>query len=282
MKLCSFVAVDGSTSFGHLEGTEIVDLGADEKAGWRDLKSFLAASPEEASRGMPRQPKRHSIDSVRFLPVIPNPGKVICVGHNYEEHRLETGRPKVDFPSLFLRLPDSQVGHQEPLTRPRESTMLDYEGEIAIVIGTGGRRIAEADASRHIAGYSCYNDGSVRDWQWHTSQFTAGKNFSGTGGFGPYLVTPDEMPPDEPLNLETRVNGRVMQQASTKSMIFSIPRLIAYCSSFTPLQAGDVIVTGTPGGVGAKREPPVWLKAGDVVEVEVTHVGRLCNPVVDD
>ena len=157
--------------------------------------------------------------------------------------------------------------------------MLDYEGEIAIVIGKPGRRIAEAAAWSHIAGYACYNDGSVRDWQWHTHQFTPGKNFVATGAFGPWMVSADQISPGEELTLTTRLNGQVMQQTTTANMIFPIPRLIAYCSTFLPLAPGDVIVTGTPGGVGAKRTPPVFMKEGDVVEVEVPRIGCLRNTI---
>lgn len=219
---------------------------------------------------------------VTFLPVITEPGKIFCVGHNYEEHRVETGRDPTKFPLLFLRVAESQAGHLQPILLPCESTQLDYEGEIAVVIGKAGRRIKEADAWDHVAGYSAYNDGSVRDWQKHTLQFTAGKNFTGTGAFGPWMVTRDEIADGEELTLETRLNGAVMQKTTTASMIFSIPVLIEYISAFTSLQPGDVIVTGTPGGVGAKRVPPVWMKPGDKVEIEVGKVGVLINSIAPD
>lgn len=219
---------------------------------------------------------------ITFLPVIPEPGKIFCVGHNYEEHRVETGRDPTKFPLLFLRVAESQAGHHQPILMPAESTQLDYEGEIAVVIGKAGRRIAEADAWNYVAGYSAYNDGSVRDWQKHTLQFTAGKNFTGTGAFGPWMVTRDEIADGEELTLETRLNGQVMQKTTTASMIFSIPVLIEYISAFTSLQPGDVIVTGTPGGVGAKRVPPVWMKPRDTVEIEVGKVGVLVNSIAPD
>ena len=170
----------------------------------------------------------------------------------------------------------------QPIRCPRESAHLDYEGEIAIVIGKPGRRIAESEAWAHVAGYACYNDGSVRDWQRHTSQFTPGKNYVATGAFGPWLVSAGEIPAGERLTLTTRLNGEVMQQAATDMMIFPIPRLVAYCSTFLPLATGDVIVTGTPGGVGARRTPPVYMKPGDVVEVEVSRVGVLRNTIAID
>jgi 2-keto-4-pentenoate hydratase/2-oxohepta-3-ene-1,7-dioic acid hydratase in catechol pathway len=219
------------------------------------------------------------LEAITFLPVIPNPGKIICIGHNYEEHRVETQRDRTENPSVFLRLAESLLGHEQPLFCPRESTHFDYEGEIAIVIGKTGRRVQEADAWTHVAGYSCFNDGSVRDWQRHTTQFTPGKNFVCTGAFGPWMVTADEIGPGEVLSLATRLNGQVMQQATTEMMIFPIPRIIAYCSTFTPLAIGDVIVTGTPGGVGARRDPPVWMKPGDTVEVEVSRIGVLRNSI---
>jgi len=214
-----------------------------------------------------------------FLPVIPNPGKIICVGLNYEEHRVETGRDKTESPALFIRVPESQVGHHQPIVMPPESTHLDYEGEIAVIIGKPGRRISQEKSWQHVAGYACYNDGSIRDWQRHTLQWTAGKNFRRTGGFGPWMTTRGEIKDGEELTLETRLNGQVMQHATTEQMIHRIPRLINYISTFTTLEPGDVIVTGTPGGVGARRDPPVWMKAGDTVEIEVSKVGVLVNTI---
>jgi 2-keto-4-pentenoate hydratase/2-oxohepta-3-ene-1,7-dioic acid hydratase in catechol pathway len=224
----------------------------------------------------------HALADVKFLPVITNPGKIFCVGHNYEAHRIETQRDKTQHPLLFMRVAESQVGHLQPILLPAESTQLDYEGEIAIVIGKAGRRIEEADAWQYVAGYSAYNEGSVRDWQRHTIQFTAGKNFTATGAFGPWMVPRGEIADGEELTLQTRLNGQVMQSTTTASMIFSIPVLIEYISTFTSLQPGDVIVTGTPGGVGAKRVPPVWMKPGDRVEIEVSKVGVLVNTIEAD
>jgi 2-keto-4-pentenoate hydratase/2-oxohepta-3-ene-1,7-dioic acid hydratase in catechol pathway len=217
-----------------------------------------------------------------LLPVIPNPNKIICVGLNYAEHVRETGREVTESPALFVRLSDSQVAHGQAIVRPPESVRLDYEGEIAIVIGQGGRRIKEADAWQHIAGYACYNDGSVRDWQVATSQWTPGKNFYHTGAFGPWMVTADDIAPNQKMTLVTRLNGQEMQRATTDMMIHSILRQIAYISTFLPLLPGDVIVTGTPGGVGNKRVPPVYMKAGDTVEIEVDAIGILRNSVRDE
>jgi 2-keto-4-pentenoate hydratase/2-oxohepta-3-ene-1,7-dioic acid hydratase in catechol pathway len=246
------------------------------------LSALQAGKLDEIAASAAGQAPGLQLSDIQFLPVIAEPGKIFCVGHNYEEHRLETERDKTQHPLLFMRVAESQTAHRQPILLPAESTQLDYEGEIAIVIGKAGRRIRQADAWAHIAGYSAYNDGSIRDWQKHTMQFTAGKNFSGTGAFGPWMVTHGEIVDGEELTLETRLNGQVMQRTTTASMIFSIPVLIEYISTFTSLQPGDVIVTGTPGGVGAKRSPPVWMKPGDRVEVEVSKVGVLSNTIAAD
>ena len=183
---------------------------------------------------------------------------------------------------IFARYPDSQVGHGQPMLRPRESVQLDFEGELAVVIGKVARRVPAARALDYVAGYSCYNDGSIRDWQRHTSQFTPGKTFPGTGGFGPWLVTTDEIPDPAKLTYETRLNGQVMQKAPLSDLVFDVPALVAYCSIFTTLNPGDVIVTGTTGGVGAFRKPPLWMKPGDVVEVEISGIGTLRNTIADE
>jgi 2-keto-4-pentenoate hydratase/2-oxohepta-3-ene-1,7-dioic acid hydratase in catechol pathway len=194
----------------------------------------------------------------------------------------ETGREVTETPVIFLRLADSQVAHGQDILRPPESHRLDYEAEIAIIIGKGGRRIAEKDAWDHIAGYSCYNDGSVRDWQVATSQWIPGKNFYKTGGFGPWMVTSDEIAPGQVMRLQTVLNGQVLQDTTTDKMIHSIPRQIAYISTFIPLSPGDVIVTGTPGGVGNKRNPQIFMKPGDVCEIVVDAIGTLRNGIRDD
>ncbi len=278
MKLISFT-VGGRASYGVVRGDQVHDLGAVFKDRAPDLKTLIAAQlvgeVEAAAVGAPVL----ALAGVTLLPVIPNPGKILCVGLNYGEHVQETGRTVTEAPTLFIRVAASQVAHGADLILPPESVKLDYEGEIAIVIGEGGRRISEADAWKHIAGYACYNDGSVRDWQQATPQWTAGKNFWRTGGFGPWLVTADEIKPNQLMTLVTRLNGQEMQRATTDLMIHSIPKQIAHISTFTPLEAGDVIVTGTPGGVGARRNPPVFMKAGDVIEIEVDAIGVLRNTV---
>ena len=278
MRLVSFVAESGA-SYGALKNDGIVDLG--RRMPQKTLRALLAAEGvKDAADIVASASPDVPLTSVRLLPPIPNPGKIICVGLNYHAHVAETGRKLTEKPALFNRFAESQIGHLQDMIKPRESDQLDFEGEIAIVIGKAGRRISEADALGHIAGYSCYNDGSIRDWQYHTTQFLPGKNFVGTGAFGPWLVTSDEIPDPSSLRLTTRLNGTVMQSATVDMMITSIPGQIAYISSFVPLEAGDVIVTGTPGGVGAKRKPPLFMKDGDVVEIEVDRIGVLRNTVV--
>lgn len=281
MKLVSFER-GGKSGFGLVVGDGVVDLVRALGGRYPDLKSLLAAGALGEARECSASAPDFALADATLLPVIPDPGKIWCVGLNYGDHVQETGRQVTEQPVFFLRVADSQVGHGQPILRPRESARLDYEGEIAVVIGKGGRRIAEADAWKHIAGYACYNDASVRDWQMHTSQWVPGKNFWRTGGFGPWLVTADEIPAGTLMTLVTRLNGTEVQRATTAMMIHDIPRQIAYASTVAPLRPGDVIVTGTPGGVGAKRNPPLWMKAGDVVEVEVDCIGVLRNPVVDE
>ena len=218
----------------------------------------------------------------RFAPPVPNPGAVWCVGLNYEDHRLETGRPRADYPTLFTRFPVCLLGHDEALVRPAASDQLDYEGELAVVIGKPGRHIPEEAALDHVAGYACFNDASVRDYQGHSTQFGPGKNFWRTGAFGPWLVTADEVPDPQDLPIETRLNGEVVQRSHTSQMTWSVRALIAYLSRITPLLPGDVIATGTPSGVGVARDPQRFLKPGDVVEVEIGRVGILRNGVVDE
>ncbi|RKP53619.1 fumarylacetoacetate hydrolase family protein [Pararobbsia silviterrae] len=221
-------------------------------------------------------------DAVERLPVVPDPRKILCVGINYLTHVKETGRDIPTKPMFFTRFADSQTAHGAPIIRPAASEKLDFEGELAVVIGRPARHVKAADAFDYVAGYACYNDGSVRDWQRHTIQFTPGKNFPSTGGFGPWLVTADEVGDPSTLTLTTRLNGQVVQHATTDDLIFDVPTLIEYCSTFTELGPGDVIITGTTGGVGAFREPPLWMKPGDTVEVEISNIGTLRNTVADE
>ena len=282
MKLTSFMH-QGMPSYGAVQGDRVLDLGPLLGAQAPDLKTLIAKKMLPlAAQALASHRAELAFGQLQLLPVIPNPDKIVCVGLNYHEHVKESGRDLTEKPALFLRVSASQVGHGQDIMRPPESARLDYEGEIAVVIGTGGRRIAEADAWGHIAGYACYNDGSVRDWQNFTTQWTAGKNFWRTGGFGPWMVSADEIAPGQKLTLTTRLNGQELQRASTDMMIHSIPRQIAFISTFMPLEPGDVIVTGTPGGVGNKRTPQLFMKPGDVVEIEVDAVGVLRNTIRDD
>ncbi|UFZ04458.1 fumarylacetoacetate hydrolase family protein [Bradyrhizobium ontarionense] len=281
MKFASFT-IDNAPTWGLVEGDAIADLGAVLHDRFPDLKSAIAADALKEAAAAASRAKRHPLSAITFLPVIPNPDKILCIGLNYETHRKETGRSEVENPTVFGRFANSQTGHLTNIIRPRVSTDLDFEGELAIVIGKPGRYIKRSEAFQHIAGYACYNEGSVRDFQRHTHQFTPGKNFPATGAFGPWLVTADEIDDLGPLRLQTRLNGEVVQDATISQMIFDIPRQIEYCSSFTRLEPGDVIATGTPGGVGSRRTPPLWMKPGDVVEVEIDRIGLLKNGIVDE
>jgi 2-keto-4-pentenoate hydratase/2-oxohepta-3-ene-1,7-dioic acid hydratase in catechol pathway len=281
MKFATFTA-NGTATWGIIDGEDAVDLGTVLRDRYPDLKSAITANALHEATEQAGDAKRYPLSGIEWLPVIPNPDKILCVGLNYEMHRKETGRAEVDNPTIFTRFASSQTGHLANIVRPRVSHELDFEGELAIIIGKAGRYISRADAWGHVAGYACYNDGSVRDFQRHTHQFTPGKNFPDTGAFGPWMMTSDELGELGPLRIQTRVNGQVVQDATFEQMIFDIPRIIEYCSSFTRLEPGDVIATGTPGGVGAKRTPPLWLKPGDTVEVEIDRLGILRNGIADE
>ncbi|MBM1174148.1 fumarylacetoacetate hydrolase family protein [Microvirga arabica] len=281
MKFATFTA-NGTATWGIIDGEDAVDLGTVLRDRYPDLRSVIAFNALHEAAKQAGDARRYPFAEIEWLPVIPNPDKILCVGLNYEMHRKETGRAEVDNPTIFTRFANSQTGHLANIVRPRVSHELDFEGELAIIIGKAGRYISKGDAWGHIAGYACYNDGSVRDFQRHTHQFTPGKNFPDTGAFGPWMMTPDELGELGPLRIQTRVNGQVVQDATFGQMIFDIPRIIEYCSSFTRLEPGDVIATGTPGGVGAKRTPPLWLKPGDTVEVEIDRLGTLRNGIADE
>jgi len=220
------------------------------------------------------------LDEVRLLPPIPYSNKIFCVGLNYLDHQDETGHAPTAYPTIFSRFSDSQCAHGSPMMMPECSTEFDFEAELAVVIGRPAYKVSESDALKHVAGYSCYNDGSIRDWQVHSTQFLPGKNFPNTGAFGPYLVTYDEIDDPQNLKIDCRLNGQSVQSATTGLMIHSIARTISYISQFSPLGAGDVIATGTPGGVGFTRTPPLFMKSGDVVEVEIENIGILRNEIV--
>lgn len=282
MRICSFMS-DGRPSYGMVTDSGLIDLGAVHGARFAGLRQVLAAGAlDEITAGGHADAPLLDPANVKFLPVIPDPEKILCIGINYASHIAETGRATPDHPMVFARFAVSQVGHDQPIIRPRQSSRLDFEGELAVIIGRGGRSIARAEALKHVAGYACYNDGSLRDWQRHTTQFTTGKNFPATGAFGPWMVTADDIPDPAVLNLETRLNGQVMQAAPLSDLVFDVPALIEYCSAFTALEAGDVIVTGTPGGVGLFRDPPVWMAPGDIVEVTIDGIGVLRNSIADE
>lgn len=271
----SFRRPDGTPSFGKVDGDKVVDLGAPGSAAWlrEALGDELDRRPATAT---------YSRDQLRLLPLIPNPGKILCIGLNYATHVAETGREQKEHPAVFTRWADTLVAHGDPLVRPKESTRFDYEGEMAVVIGKGGRRIPRARAMEHVAGYSIFNDVSVRDWQRHNIQFTPGKNFPATGAFGPELITRDTIDDIEAVRVQTRLNGTLVQDQPVSDLIWNIPYLIEYCSTFTELAPGDVIATGTPGGVGDKRTPPLYMKAGDQIEVAISDIGTLSNMVIDE
>lgn len=278
MKLASFLA-DGRPSYGIVTDGGIIDAGA-KLTGHPDLASLLAdPSPLFALADAAAD---HAAADVTLLPPIPESGRIICIGLNYRTHIAETGHEPPAHPILFPRYPDSLVGADASLVRPRVSEHFDFEGELAVVIGRPGRHIAAADALDHVAGYACFNDGSIRDFQRHTSQFLPGKNFARSGSFGPCLVTPDEVGDIRALQLTTRLNGEIVQQTGIDDLLFDVPALIAYVSQIWEVQPGDVIATGTTGGVGAARKPPLWMKPGDRVEVEIDRLGTLANTIVQE
>ena len=279
MKFVSFL-YQKKPSYGVIAGDGVFDLGKKFGKKYPTLRVALLEGGLNALKKAAKGKKPNiPLAKIQFLPVIPDARKIVCVGLNYREHRAETGRPDTVHPTLFNRWADSQVGHDQPLLKPKESDKFDWEGELAVIIGKEGRRIPREKAMSYVAGYSCYNDGSVRDWQRHTSQFMPGKNFPATGGFGPWMVTTDELKDITKQTLTTRVNGVVKQQATIDMMIFDIPEQIAYISAWTTLRPGDVIVTGTPGGVGFARNPPEFMKVGDTCEIEITGVGKLRNVI---
>ena len=280
MRLASFT-IDGNPKYGIVADNGVIDLTRHVGERYRDLKAIIADDAIDRVAPYSESGPHYDFSEVTWLPVIPNPGKIVCIGVNYEDHRAETANDEVSYPAVFLRTTESQTGHGSAIVRPFESHTLDYEAEIALIIGKDGRRVQRHQAWDYIAGYSCYNDGSVREFQCHTTQYTAGKNFPSTGAFGPWMVTTDEIPPDTVLTLSCHLNGELMQKATTDQMIFGIPAIIEYVSTVTRLNPGDVIVTGTPGGVGARRTPPVWMKPGDSVMVNVDRIGVLENTIAD-
>jgi 2-keto-4-pentenoate hydratase/2-oxohepta-3-ene-1,7-dioic acid hydratase in catechol pathway len=282
MRLIAFQS-QGQPAIGLRLGQEVVDLTA---AGLpATLDALLRAGPEglaAAQRAGASARSRLPLAGIAWLPPLQSPSKAIAVGLNYVDHAAEGNFEPPKYPVLFHRFPSSWVGHGQPLVRPHVSTQFDYEGELVVVIGKAGRYIDKAKALDHVAGYSLFNDGSIRDYQFKSAQWMMGKNFDRSGAFGPELVTADELPAGAAgLKLQTRLNGRVMQEADTRDMIFDVATLVSVCSEPFALQPGDIIIAGTPAGVGFARKPPVFMKAGDVCEVEIEGVGLLSNPVVD-
>ena len=276
----------------HFEKGGVPGIAVDNGSGWHGLtrreSGFPGTLPELIANGadLLRAGRdlllMHTIDldTVRILPPVPKPPKILCVGLNYDDHLEESGLKKPVYPEIFARFATSLIAHSEPIRLPRESTALDYEAELAVVIGRGGRRINRDRSLDHVAGYSLFNDATIRDFQLRTPQWTMGKNFDGTGAFGPWLVTPDALPPGaHGLHIQGRLNGQVMQDSSIDKLIFSVPALIEMISVAISLEPGDVIITGTPGGVGAARKPPVYMQSGDVFEVEIERMGVLSNPI---
>jgi 2-keto-4-pentenoate hydratase/2-oxohepta-3-ene-1,7-dioic acid hydratase in catechol pathway len=280
MRLMSFEH-RGRSGFGVVSADGVVDASERLRGRPRSLRDALIAGAMGELHALAGLPPDIALADLSFAPTIADPAaKLLCVGVNYMPHIKEMGRERPSYPVLFVRFADSIVGHGEALVRPRASERFDYEGELAVVIGKQARHVRKEHALDCVAGYSCFNDGSLRDFQRHSQQFTPGKNFHNSGAFGPWLVTTDELPDPRALHLTTRLNGEVMQDESVGELCFDVPQLIEYCSIFTQLSPGDVIVTGTPGGVGAGRTPPIWMKPGDTVEVEISGIGVLRNPVV--
>jgi 2-keto-4-pentenoate hydratase/2-oxohepta-3-ene-1,7-dioic acid hydratase in catechol pathway len=279
VKLASFT-VAGRETFGIVVEDAVIDVGA--VAGDRFPTLVEALGDMQALASLAARAPDHALDAVTLLPPIPRSQRIICVGLNYKSHIAETGRETPEYPMLFSRYPDSLVGHGTPLLRPKESDKFDFEGELAFVIGRRGRAIPASRAMQYVAGYSCFNDGSIRDFQRHTSQFLPGKNFHHSGSFGPWLTTADEVPDLGARSLETALNGATVQSATLDDLLFGIEDLIAYISRIWPIQPGDVIATGTTGGVGMARKPPLWMKPGDRVSVKISGIGVLSNPVEQD
>ncbi|XPP26740.1 MAG: fumarylacetoacetate hydrolase family protein [Leucobacter sp.] len=278
MKLASF-HFEGRDDVGVVRPDGVVPLRSLHPEAPTTMREALVWLQEHRDESAAPDVSAIPLDAIRLLPVVPDPQAIWCAALTYLSHVREGGdRPVPDYPLFFLRVANSQMGHDESMLVPSVSAQLDYEGELALVIGTRGRDIPIESALDHVAGYSCYNDGSVRDWQRHTSQITMGKNFDATGGFGPWLVTPDEFAPGS-QRIITRLNDEVMQDTTIDQLLFPIEYLIHYVSTVSTLEVGDVIVTGTSGGVGLRRNPPVFMHPGDVVEVEIDGIGVLRNPI---
>ncbi|MBV9522397.1 MAG: fumarylacetoacetate hydrolase family protein [Alphaproteobacteria bacterium] len=287
MRILSFDHA-GAARLGVIEGDTVVDLAATAPDLPRDLGALISGGPAAlagagaAAKAAPPTARR-PLAGLRFLPPLRHPGKIICLGLNYVDHAAEGGHARPTYPSFFLRCDTSLAAHGEAVLRPRVSAQVDYEAELVAVVGRTARHVAKADALSYIAGYSCFNDVSIRDYQRKTSQWTIGKNFDKSGPFGPWFVTADELPPGAAgLTIESRLNGKVMQHANTSDMLFPVDETVALLTQCLTLEPGDLLVMGTPAGVGHARKPPVWMKEGDTIEIEIEKIGVLRNPVKDE
>ena len=285
IKIMNFISFlnNNEERFGIVFNNKVTDL-TGQINNIKSLKELIQFNCLEEGRSYAKNnPGDIDINSIKLLPVIPNPSKIICVGLNYHEHVKETEKTIADNPVTFQRFNDSQVAHMENMIIPKASDNLDFEGEMALIMKDSESHLSEDDALKYIAGYSCYNDGSVRDWQRHTkSTFGMGKNFKKTGSFGPHMVMAEDIEDYKKLTIETFLNGEVMQSASLSQLIFDLPFLISYVSKALPWRAGDVLVTGTPGGVGFKRNPPIYLKEGDKVDISISEIGTLSNTLQNE
>ncbi len=283
MKLLTFDAGAGAR-LGLATDDGIVDL--TDRAGTASLRELIAAGRVDEMGQFAGEAPDHGLDDVTYLPPITDPAHIWCVGVNYMDHlqeAIDAGLPrsKTEHPMIFGRYADTFVGHNQPILKSPVVEKLDYECELAVIIGKGGRDIAKEDALSHVAGYSCFNEGSARDWQYHTAQVVPGKNFQGTGGFGPWMVTADEIPDPQVLDIATVLNGETLQSANTKDMIFDVVTIISYVSHISELQPGDVIASGTPSGVGQSREPQIFMQIGDTCEIRIEKVGTLMNGIAE-
>jgi len=281
MKLVSFENKDGSAIGVVDDGNYVIDL-TNRQSGIDNLQTILELNRLGDLSKLKMDGQRAHIDDLTLLPVVQAPSKIICVGINYVAHAAEAGRKVGEYPVIFQRYADTLIGHGQRLLRPKVSEQFDFEGELGVIIGKGGSHIDPANAMDHVAGYCCFNDASIRDWQFHTHQYGMGKNFRCTGALGPWLVTADEIPDYRELRLRSYLNGELMQEGKLDQLAFDIPHIISYVSQALPWRPGDVIATGTPSGVGFKREPPLFLKAGDEFEVHIPEVGQLVNPVANE
>ncbi len=289
MRLFSYLDKNNQKRVGVLKAAgsqEFVDLAATDATLPKSLLELIATpgAMERAKKvSQSATAVTQSLKDVRFIPLIDRPSKIVCLGLNYADHAAEGGHARPEYPSFFMRGPSSMVGHLEPMIRPKASDKFDFEAELAFVVGKAGRHLTAENALEHIAGYSVFNDGSLRDYQRKSTQWTIGKNFDATGAFGPWLVTPDELPPGaDGLRIQSRLNGQVMQDANTKSFLWGVVETLVLITECMTLEPGDVVITGTPAGVGYARKPPVFMKQGDTIEVEIEGVGLLSNPVVDE